>query len=32
MKLKVAVYNVEWMMRLFDTQGNLKTDNESEGE
>ena len=30
MNLKIAVYNVEWMMRLFDTQGNLKTDNESQ--
>jgi predicted extracellular nuclease len=29
MKLHIAVYNVEWMMRLFDTQGNLKTDSES---
>lgn len=29
MKLNIAVYNVEWMMRLFDTQGNLKTDSES---
>ena len=25
MKLKVAVYNVEWMSRLFDSNGNLKT-------
>ena len=30
MKLNIAVYNVEWMMRLFDTQGNLKTDSESQ--
>ncbi len=29
MKLNIAVYNVEWMMRLFDTDGNLKTDSES---
>lgn len=29
MKLNIAVYNVEWMMRLFDTEGNLKMDNES---
>ena len=29
MKLDIAVYNVEWMMRLFDTDGNLKTDDES---
>lgn len=25
MKLKVAVYNVEWMTRLFDSNGELKT-------
>ena len=25
MKLKVAVYNVEWMTRLFDANGSLKT-------
>jgi endonuclease/exonuclease/phosphatase family metal-dependent hydrolase len=25
MKLKVAVYNVEWMTRLFDSSGSLKT-------
>lgn len=29
MKLNIAVYNMEWMAYLFDTQGNLKTDNES---
>lgn len=29
MKLDIAVYNVEWMMRLFDTDGNLKMDNDS---
>ncbi|MFT5659323.1 MAG: hypothetical protein ACI9KN_002606 [Gammaproteobacteria bacterium] len=29
MKLNIAVYNVEWMMRLFDTEGNLKTDTQS---
>lgn len=29
MKLDIAVYNVEWMTRLFDTDGQLKTDNES---
>ena len=29
MKLKIATYNVEWMMRLFDTQGDLKTDADS---
>lgn len=29
MKLDIAVYNVEWMMRLFDTEGELKTDSES---
>ena len=29
MELKIAVYNVKWMMRLFDTQGNLKMDNDS---
>lgn len=31
MKLNIAVYNVEWMTRLFDTGGNLKTDAESLG-
>ena len=29
MELTIAVYNVEWMMRLFDTNGILKTDAES---
>ena len=29
MKLDIAVYNVEWMMRLFDNEGQLKTDSES---
>ena len=29
MRLNIAVYNVEWMMRLFDTDGKLKTDDES---
>lgn len=29
MELKIAVYNVEWMTRLFDGDGNLKLDNES---
>jgi hypothetical protein len=29
MKLNIAVYKVEWMMRLFDTEGNLKTDTQS---
>jgi hypothetical protein len=30
MRLNIAVCNVDWMMRLFDTQGNLKTDTESQ--
>jgi predicted extracellular nuclease len=29
MKLNIAVYNMEWMMRLFNAQGNLKTDSAS---
>ena len=29
MKLNIAVYNMQWMMKLFDTQGKLKTDTES---
>ncbi len=29
MKLKIAVYNMEWVLRLFDRQGQLKTDAES---
>lgn len=29
MELKIAVYNMEWMVKLFDTDGNLKTDQES---
>lgn len=28
MKLNIAVYNMEWMVRLFDKNGNLKTDAE----
>ncbi len=30
MKLNIAVYNMEWMVRLFDRQGQLRTDNESQ--
>lgn len=29
MELNIAVYNMEWMVRLFDKDGNLKTDSES---
>ncbi|MFV2057628.1 MAG: endonuclease/exonuclease/phosphatase family protein [Thiohalomonadales bacterium] len=29
MELNIAVYNMEWMSRLFDKSGNLKTDAES---
>lgn len=29
MELKLAVYNMEWMVKLFDKHGNLKTDVES---
>jgi endonuclease/exonuclease/phosphatase family metal-dependent hydrolase len=29
MKLNIAVYNMEWMVRLFDQDGKLKTDSES---
>lgn len=29
MELNIAVYNMEWMMRLFDTEGNLRADNET---
>jgi len=29
MELNIAVYNMEWMAYLFDTDGNLKTDDDS---
>lgn len=29
MQLNISVYNVEWMKRLFDNDGNLKMDNDS---
>lgn len=29
MQLKLAVYNMEWMVKLFDRQGDLKTDPDS---
>lgn len=31
MELNIAVYNMEWMVKLFDKNGVLKTDPESEG-
>jgi hypothetical protein len=30
MELNIAIYNMEWMTYLFDSDGNLKTDSESE--
>ena len=29
MELNIATYNMEWMVKLFDTGGNLKTDADS---
>jgi endonuclease/exonuclease/phosphatase family metal-dependent hydrolase len=29
MQLNIAVYNMEWMLRLFDSRGQLKTDSDS---